>query len=193
MNTLESLCDNIFSGQILTRVEASKDATDFLSQKAITPKAIENGEINHSEIITINLKKKLDVKKITIEGDIVIKLSTPYESALITKKDEGLLVTSFCAIIRGVNKNYDNYFINAFLNTNHVRKILKYSTTGLNTPLLRINNLKNLEIPKINLNKQLTLSQTHKANIKKIQILKELIINSEHLSETIILSKLEEM
>ena len=39
-------------------------------------------------------------KKFTKEGDVVVKLSTPYNATYVTKENEGLAVPSFCAIIR---------------------------------------------------------------------------------------------
>lgn len=68
--------------------------------KVLIPKAISNGRVNPLELATLDVKIGVDSKRITQEGDIVMKLSTPYDACIITKEDEGLLVPSFCVIIK---------------------------------------------------------------------------------------------
>ncbi|MEE3462479.1 MAG: hypothetical protein VZR00_11495, partial [Lachnospiraceae bacterium] len=107
-------------GQITSRIEADEKKSDPVlgSIKVIPPKAIKNGRIAHEELYDIDYKTEFDEKKLTKAGDIVLKLSSPYDAAYITEDDEGLLITSFCIIIRVKGKEMDPQYLTAFFNSN---------------------------------------------------------------------------
>lgn len=191
MITLESICDTITSGQITSRIEAKTDAETISEIQAIVPKTVENGKIKHGELASIKIKKEPDTIRVTQKGDIIIKLSTPYDSALITSDDEGFMVTSFCVILRGFSQRYNPAFISAYLNTKHVRELLKASTAGATTPLLKVSELKKLDLPNISLQKQHEIHGLYANNMKKIEILQDLLNVSFEMSESIILCNLE--
>ena len=88
----------IVGGQIMTRITVKDDSSEPVAEerRVITPKAIlSDGTIDVAEIPTEKLKVEADANKITAVGDIVIKLSTPYDSAIITEETAGCLIPSF--------------------------------------------------------------------------------------------------
>lgn len=182
---------NITSGQILTRVEAKKEKETTLQQKAITPKSIVNGAISHSDLTTINLTKEVESTKITQVGDLIIKLSSPYECAIVKNNEDNLVVTSFCAKITLTNTGYSPEFLNAYLNTEYVKNIFKASTQGSTVPLLRVNKIKELQLPDISIEKQEQIAHLWNNNMQKKAILEELLLVNSEMAESIVLTNLE--
>ena len=85
---------SVTAGQIMTRVTAGKDtgvqAVDNV--KVLIPKAIVSGVIVKEDLGTAELSKQIDDEKYTHEGDVVIKLSTPYDAAYVTAEDVGIAI-----------------------------------------------------------------------------------------------------
>ncbi len=128
---------NLIGGQIINRVEAKRDDFEFGEIKILAPKAITNGVIDHSSLTSLKIKTMPDEKKLTKEGDIVLKLSQPYEAAYINKDDEGLLVTSFCIILRNIQKDeISPNFILTFINSELYKEQVLELTSGASVPLL---------------------------------------------------------
>ena len=89
-------------GQIMPRVSAeNKNEEEIIGTvNVLAPKAISDGIIVKENLGELQICKKIDEEKFTKEGDVVVKLSTPYDATYVTKENEGLAVPSFCAIIR---------------------------------------------------------------------------------------------
>lgn len=188
------LCDNaskIISGQILSRVEAKNESDSRLTCKAIVPKAIDTAMIKHDQLTEIHLKDIPDQLRMTIAGDIVIKLSPPYNAAIISDCDEGLLVTSFCAVIRNISPSYCPEFIVAYLNGPIAQAAFREGIAGSNAPLLRVNTLKELEIPLISLDKQLALTDIFNCNQRQIICLNRLLETAKEFNDSLLMEALE--
>lgn len=193
MKKLSDICAVVTSGQIMSRVsvEADKEADGFETVgqvKVIAPKAISNGRVVQTELTEVALTKEVDENRITKAGDIVVKLSTPYDAAYIEEESAGLVVTSFCAIISGISEKYQPEFLAAYLNIPSVRETLRQSTSGLNVPLLRVNDLKALQIPDVDLEVQKAAVKVLKLNQKKRVLLAELLTQCDKLEESVVVN-----
>lgn len=193
MKKLSDICAVVTSGQIMSRVsvEADKETDGFETVgqvKVIAPKAISNGRVVQAELTEVTLTKEVDENRITKAGDIVVKLSTPYDAAYIEEESAGLVVTSFCAIISGISEKYQPEFLAAYLNIPSVRETLRRSTSGLNVPLLRVNDLKALQIPDVDLEVQKAAVKVLKLNQKKRGLLAELLIQCDKLEESVVVN-----
>lgn len=193
MKKLSDICAVVTSGQIMSRVsvETDKETDGFETVgqvKVIAPKAISNGRVVQAELTEVTLTKLIDESRITKAGDIVVKLSTPYDAAYIDEDSAGLVVTSFCAIISGISEKYQPEFLAAYLNIPTVRETLKRSTSGLNVPLLRVNDLKALQIPDVELEVQKVAVKVLKLNQKKRGLLSELLAQCDKLEESVVLN-----
>ena len=139
----------IIGGQIVKRVIADpikKDEVVDEARKTIVAKTIGEGCINDDGVVINNYKAIPDPKRLTKEGDIVVKLSSPYSAVIIDKNHEDMLVSSFCSIIRdvkGINKNY----LVAFLNSDVCQKQLESSVAGTLMSILSNGKLADIEIP----------------------------------------------
>ena len=165
-------------GQITSRIEATENSLAKGKIQVIPPKAIKNGEINLEELYEVEYKTEFDEKKLTRAGDIVVKLSSPYDAALITEKDEGLLITSFCIIIRNTGKNVLSGYLSAFFNSNVYLTQAMSMVSGATVPMLTIGKVKEVVINMMALEEQEQVSSYYK-NICKKEIVMNHIIGLE--------------
>lgn len=183
---------NVTVGQIMTRVSARDDIGDKVlkREKVLVPKSISNGIIITSNLGYVNLNKDIDKDKYTQEGDVVLKLSTPYDAAYITSKDIGLAIPSFCAAIRIWDKNIDAKYISAFLNTKYIKDILTEKASTVR-PMVKILDIRALEIPKISLTDMQDIGKAYMLSGQKKEILYEMINIENKLMENIVLASIK--
>ena len=173
---------NIIGGQITSRIEAKLDSNKIGEIKVLTPKAIQNGSCNHKDLGLLNISQEADSKKVTKLGDIVIKLSTPYDACIIKEEDEGLLVPSFCAIINNVPDYISKDYLLAFLNSKVYQNQIKNLLIGQNLPILSIGQIKKVELPLPSIDIQEDIGNTYKGTLDKIKLLERIIsLESEYL------------
>ena len=165
----------IFSGQIMTRVIAGENEESVGAFRVVVPKAITTeGTIDKNELPEEQLKLVPDDKRITQQGDVVIKLSTPYDSAVITEEFAGCVVPSFCAIIRN-KSNIDTDYLQAFLSSKLCKEQLKNQVAGTVMTILTVGKIKDVEIPYITVKNQQEVGNQYKKAKAKIAIMKEII------------------
>lgn len=141
---------DIIGGQNMTRISAENTAGNSLKKvRVLIPKAIVEGQVIEKDLGDADIVKEIDADKYTQEGDIVIKLSSPYDSALIGGGLTGIAIPSFCAVIRVNEDDYDRQYLTAVLNTEAVRKRLAARVAGSIRPMIRIADLKDLTLPLI--------------------------------------------
>jgi len=189
------IAEKIYSGQIISRVDAREEVGHVVleERKVLIPKAISGGRVIHEDLGTVKLKKAVDDDRITRQGDLVLKLSTPYDAAYIEKEDEGLVVPSFCCIIRGIDASKaDPEFITAYLNTDYVREMLKSKVAGTTMPMIKLSDVKNLEIPNVSLQKQKVLGEAYSLSCHKQNVLSEMLHNEQVLINRVVLNAVKE-
>lgn len=94
---------DVQSGQVLSRI--STKINQIAIGKVLIPKVISKGRILKEELQDIKLKNLLPENKLSMKNDIIIKLSTPYEACVIDDDNVGLVIPSFCAILRIKKEN----------------------------------------------------------------------------------------
>ena len=165
-------------GQITSRLEAKKNEDVEGSINVLTPKAINLGIINNDEVLSIDYIKKPQEARITKEGDIVIKLSSPYDAAYVTSEDEGLLVSSFCIIARNNGPVVTTDYLLTFFNSNVYRNQLLEMCTGAATPMATLSKIEDVMINILPKKEQQEVANYYKNTCKK-QVLMEKIIGLE--------------
>ncbi|MGI6372009.1 MAG: hypothetical protein ACOX1R_02265 [Caldicoprobacterales bacterium] len=192
---LKDITHKIYSGQIITRVEAKAEIGDRVveERKVLVPKAILEGRIIHSDLGLVKLKRKADENRVTKEGDIILKLSTPHDAVYIQKEDEGLMVPSFCTIIRGVDTSKaDPRFITAYLNTQYTRELLRSRVAGSRVSMINLRDVKELEIPDVPLEKQKLIGEAYTLSRQKQETLYKLLENEKLIMNTMVLNFVKE-
>ena len=169
---------DVFSGQIMSRVSAEKlgDVEPAGEINVIVPKAITSeGTILKEELTTEKLAAYPDARRITKEGDIIIKLSTPFDSATITRDFADCLVPSFCAIIRPFSERYDKDYLQAFLNSELCKEQMRAMVSGAVMTILSVGKLKEVEIPYASMEVQMAIGARYRKTQEDVQIFKEII------------------
>lgn len=187
---LENIAD-VIAGQIMTRV--TEDNNEGEPVQVLAPKAISSGIIIKEDLGKAVLSKAVDANKYTKEGDVVIKLSTPYDAAYVTSKDIGLVIPSFCATIRISNDNLiDAKYLSAFLNTSYVRNQLTAKVVGSSRPMIKISDIRALEIPEVSIDDMRDIGEAYMLSGRKKEILLEMVQAESMLMENIILASIKE-
>jgi restriction endonuclease S subunit len=192
--TLENIA-SITVGQIMPRVTADKENGDKVIEtvKVLMPKAISSGVIVKADLGETALGKKIDDDKYTHEGDVVIKLSTPYDAAYVTAEDAGIVVPSFCAAIRITDKKkMDAGYLSAFLNSSYVRDELAAKVVGSARPMIKVTDIRALKIPELEKNDMEDIGRAFILSGRKKATLREMIDNETELMENIVLASIKE-
>ena len=134
-----------------------------------------------------NYKTTFDDKKLTHEGDIIVKLSAPYNAVIIDKDHEGMLVSSFCSIVRNVTQ-IDKKYLVAFLNSDVAQNQLKNSVVGSVMSILSNGKLGELEIPVPSKEKQEEIGSYFEKTIKNRILLAKIIKLEEEKLASLILN-----
>lgn len=166
----------ITSGQIMTRLTAKDDESESIGTwKVVIPKAItSDGFISIEDMPEEKLKSEPPKDRITKVDDIVIKLSTPFDSAIVTEETAGCLVPSFCAIIRN-NGNLNLDYLRAYLASKYCKEQLKSRVSGAVMSILSIGKIKSIDIPVPNLDEQKRIGERYRSVQEKIAIMNQII------------------
>ena len=192
--TLENIA-SVTAGQIMTRVTADKDAGEQIveSVKVLVPKAIVSGVIVKEDLGDAELGKQIDEEKYTHEGDVVIKLSTPYDAAYVDGENAGIAIPSFCAAIRITdNDKLDARYLTAFLNSSYVRDELTAKVVGSARPMIKITDIRALEVPELNMKDMKDIGKAFVLSGLKKATLQEMIDNETKLMENVVLASIKE-
>lgn len=164
----------ITSGQIMTRITA-KDGEGIGTYKVVIPKAITSeGFISIEDMPEEVLKVEPSKDRITAVNDIVIKLSTPFDSAIVTEETAGCVVPSFCAVIRSKG-TLDLDYLRAFLTSKLCKEQLKAKVTGAVMSILSIGKIQTVEIPVPDDAKQKEIGERYREAQDKLLIMKQII------------------
>lgn len=170
MKRLEDLAE-ITVGQIISRVRESEE--EKVIYKVLQPRSITEGAVIDEFVTEEVLSGKIDNDKLSTDGDIVIKLSTPYEAAFIDKSHEGYLVPSFCATVRAKN-GINSAYVCALINSSYVRDQLKAKIAGTTRAMVKITDLRSVEVPDLSKKQMDDLGDEYLMSGKKRLLLKQL-------------------
>lgn len=88
------------------------------------------------------------------KGDLLFRLAFPIKVIEVDEKIEGLLVNNQYCIIRKNDTNYNIDFVKWFLESNNAKNQLEKYLIGTSVKIVPVTNLRKLEIPLINMEKQ---------------------------------------
>lgn len=167
----------LISGQIMSRISVKEnEAVEPIEvRKVIIPKCIgANGVIDVSEMSEEALRSTPDPKRLTEVGDIVIKLSTPYDAGRIDEDSAGCIVPSFCAIIKP-GKVLDTTYLLAFLNSGACKEQFKVLTAGATMAMLSVGKIKSVLLPVPPFEKQQEIGARYLETQRKLAIIDQII------------------
>jgi restriction endonuclease S subunit len=186
-----SLAD-IMVGLVLKRKEAEVGIVKKHKYKALTLKSFNSeGWIDKRYLDDFESSEILDDRYLCLNGDVIIKLTPPYTAVAISEDTVGYVVPSQFIIIRIKETKLIHEYLALYLNSEKVKKYIQITATGITVPMIKTGTLKDLEIPILNLDKQIRVAEVSKLIIKERHLLYKLISEKEKfyqaLTEAIIM------
>lgn len=196
MKKFHEIADEIITGVLTKRVvweEGNGDPSLLKSEKILVPKAINDGLIDHSLLQEVKLYKEVKDKFYTKKGDVIMKLSTPYDSCVIEKEeDEGLIVPSFSLIIRKINPKYNPYFVMAFLSSKCAWAQIKNSREGRVLSIINNVSVAELDVPDFNDEEIKEISNRYKRFLNLKRLSAEIISLEKERNDSLFLKNEED-
>ena len=193
---IRDIADEIITGVLTRRVvweEGNGDPSLLKSEKILVPKAINDGLIDHSLLQEVKLYKEVKDKFYTKKGDVIMKLSTPYDSCVIEKEeDEGLIVPSFSLIIRKINPKYNPYFVMAFLSSKCAWAQIKNSREGRMLSIISKESVAELDVPDFNDEEIKEISNRYKRFLNFKRLSAEIISLEKERNDSLFLKNEED-
>ena len=168
---------DIIGGQIMTRLAIKEGSGEDVveTRKVVIPKCIHaDGSIDCTEMPEEALRAVPDPKRLTKSGDIVMKLSTPYDAALVEQDSAGCIVPSFCAIIKSSGQLNADYLL-AFLNSSACKNQLKQQVAGSTMAMLSVGKIKSVMIPVPTEEEQRKIGENFLETQRKVSLLEQII------------------
>ena len=189
---LKEITEDIITGVLTRRVvyEGENNDPSLPDGKILVPKAINDGLIDHSLLQSVKLDREVKDKFYTKMGDVIMKLSTPYDSCSIDREeDEGLIVPSFSVIIRGIGVKYSPYFIMAFLSSKYAWNQIERLRSGRVLTILSNESVAELEIPEFSEPEIKRISERYKNYLEFKRISSEIIELEKERNDVLFFSK----
>ena len=189
---LKDIAEDIITGVLTRRVVYDGENNDpsLPDGKILVPKAINDGLIDHSLLQSVKLDREVKDKFYTKMGDVIMKLSTPYDSCSIDREeDEGLIVPSFSVIIRGIGDEYNPYFIMAFLSSKYAWNQIERLRSGRVLTILSNESVAELEIPEFSEPEIKRISERYKNYLEFKRISSEIIELEKERNDVLFFSK----
>ena len=187
LGDIARLTAGVITGRVLVDARKDKDESTGFGIRVLVPKAIHDGKVDHSLLESQELqrdRKTGEEKNVdnfrTKEGDIVIKLSSPYDSCIINREDEGLLVPSFCLRITDIDEEkVDRYFLLAYFHSKTFLEEIRKKCYGNVMALAKKSDFEKISVPDIPLCEQTAIGE----RFRRIGELKEAVRRYSSLEE----------
>ena len=189
---LKDIADCIITGVLTRRVvyDGEDNDSSLKEGKILVPKAIDDGLIDHSLLQRVKLDKEVKDKFYTKKGDVIMKLSTPYDICFIDREeDEGLIVPSLSLIIRGLKSDYDPYFIMAFLSSRYAWNQIERLRSGRTITILSNESVAELDIPEFKKLERERISERYKNYLEFKRMSSEIIELEKERNDVMFFSK----
>lgn len=176
------------TGCVLNRFESCGDKDFYQTYKVLTLKSITGeGNIDINAIESFNAKKEINPEYITKYGDVVVRLREPVTAVFIDESLEGLVVQSFCTIIKTKKEQLEPRYLQQFLNNSkYVARELSKHLTNTTISIIRNEYIAALEIPLIPMEKQVDIARFAELQSKEIDLLLSLVENKKIMKNAMI-------
>jgi restriction endonuclease S subunit len=167
---------------------------DFSSGLMVSRKKEENAEENYKVInlatVTnegeVNLKKSNDLrtskdvsKYLVKPGDVIIKLSPPYDAFCITNDMNNYILSHYYCKMEIDLKRILPEYLTWYLNSKYSKKFFQLFSKGSTIRRLPINRLEGIDIEMISIKDQKNIVEMNQLIKREKQLLKKLIVKRE--------------
>ena len=187
---LNDLC-TIKTGAPTSRAKKIPEGIEPKNVKVLLPRAMQCSAIIDEELATEAVGEVKD-EYFTREGDVIIKLSTPYNSVYIDKAHEGIMVTSFGMVLRRkADAELDMLYLSMFLNLPQTNAMLQAISTGQSVAMamLKRQTVADIDVPLISVEKQKKLAELFQA----VQERKNQYLHLIELDEELVTSQMNRL
>ena len=172
---LGDIC-NIESGLILSRKRARNEIELKRYYKILSLNNIEvHGDFNEEELEKFPSNEILPEHYFTQVGDILVRLNEPYTAVCIQEHQAGVLIPSYFVSIELTNEKYLPEYVSWYLNSEIVKRQFHQAQSGTITPNINQKVIQNLNIPKLPLKEQKTITSIHQLYLNERRLLMKLI------------------
>lgn len=178
----------ISSGLVINRYNIQKKVSNLKKHylyHQITLKSVENKNIDLTLLEEFQSERKIDERYLLREGDVIMKLTPPYNAALVDFQCENLVVPQYFAIIRPRN-NFDPQYITYILNSKNVQKQLHRLVEGGSLQTIKISSLNTVKINQIEIDEQIKYGKLFSLLSQRKELKKRNIELEELLMEDIL-------
>jgi restriction endonuclease S subunit len=177
----------IKTGLVLARKAAETDNAVASKYRQLNLKCIrDNGEIDLEAMNIFFSVEELGYNYLTHPGDVIVRLSAPYTAVLITKKTQGIVVSShFCMIRVKEGKGVPEY-VKWLLNSQMVKSQIAKNITGTTYASIKPSFYSELEVKPLTLEEQKKIACIYATGKKELALLEELKGHKERLYQTIL-------
>lgn len=177
----------ITTGLVLSRKKCTTPDGKGNIYSVLTLKSFESdGYINFDEIELFQSNEELNIQYLTQKGDIVIRLTTPFTSVAINAESTNLVITSNFAVIRLSDQIFTPEYVSLILNSEELKKQINRSSIKTTIPVIKVTDLKDLDIKENNLDIQNKLHKINQLFIKEKKLLNDLILQKDELRKSIL-------
>ncbi len=191
--TIQELKIKVESGTVLTRVRREEGIESTHELLVLVPKAISEGiSLDSLDRINVDINDiASDRIKTTKIGDIVLKLSTPYDSVYVDEAEQGLVIPSYFAVLRGIDSQViDPKYLAYVLGSTYGKKYLMSLSSGVVNAMIKLRDILTIPIPMLPLEEQEILGNLYSAFWQKRAAMKVYLANEEALMNTIIIDSI---
>lgn len=187
----------VASGTVISRIavkDAKPDDVELFEEKVLLPKALDGGIIKEELGSVIVSRKQMQSGRVMIteKGDVVIKLTTPYDTAYVSEKDAGIIISSHCAVIRGLNPDeVDSRYLSYVLSSPYGKDTLSSMTNGAATAMLKVRDIISIPIPMVSMEEQKYLGDLYELSCRKRAVLRGIQINERKVMDSLIMDAIE--
>ena len=163
----------IRSGLVLARKESKQKTRHqyaLLNLRSIHPDG-------HIEVKTLDVfwaTENLDDIYLTQIGDIIVRLSIPYTAVCIDKSTRNLVIPSNFVTIRTDSPKLSPEFLFWYLNRAQIKRQIYENSAGNMLAAIKPSFFADLEIPDIDLQKQMQIAEIHNTARQEIKLLHDL-------------------
>lgn len=169
----------IQTGLVLSRKQSTPSDSQSFQYKQLNLRCITNiGAINLNELDPYTAGEKLKTDYLTRNGDVIVRLSTPYTAVLITEQS-GLVVSSNFVIIRANAKHILPEYLYWLLNTEKIKRDIVRNASGSILGTIKPSYFADLYIKQLPVEKQQLVATINLLAHKEIRLLEELKIEKE--------------
>ncbi|MEL7654555.1 MAG: restriction endonuclease subunit S [Bacillota bacterium] len=167
---------NITTGQMVKRKEAIPGEISCREYRMLTLKSFDaGGYLIEEKLDVFHSAEEIDEKYITQEGDVIVRLSSPYTSVTIDKQSVGLLIPSLFVVIRRKNRKILPEYISVYLNSECMKKTYAKETSGSAIQIIKTSAFKEFELNIPDLRTQEKVVALNQLMLKEKKLLRELI------------------